>query len=707
MPLDAYSLCPGGTGKKIKFCCPDLVGELETIQRMMEGEQNEACLQHIDRLLQQHPDRACLLATKTHLLRVTGRTEELAAAVDEFRRQHPDNPIALAESAIQLAATRKSLEAVAALQQILAASTGPIDRRVYEAIGAVGVILLNTGQWLSGRALLQLQLVMAENDSRPVEALVELNHSSQLPLLFKDDHPLATCPDDAPWKARFEEAMSPLKGGNWQLAAEKLTALAKEDGASPAIWRNLATLRGWLADRPGCIEALRVFASLDVPLEEAVEAQATAMLYCDDPLEDPLEMLNLLWEIKDIERVEASFPLDARTTQVPFDLSSLSDEENPPPRSAYLLLDRPVPKSTEDVTWQSVSLVLGEAIIYGRQTDREARLEMIGVKSENLEKIEALLKEMVGDALDREFKTEVMARVSASQELLQNNWHPPDGLLPQRLEELAAEYRRHALLDRWPDLKLGTLDGKSPREAVQDETYRVKVLAAIAVLESWIDQMPGTFDFNELRSELGLPTFEPIDPNEVSINSLPLVRLSRVMVEKLSDNALVEGFRRAVSFGVTPALGKFARAVIDRPSVTDSETKLRAYHHLSQKSEDPNEALQYIEQGRALAISAGQSCAAWDLMELPLRVVRSEGDEVSRLVQHLQQQHIEEPGVSEALMQFLVRIGAIHPDGTPVAQPRQQAPPTADSGQGAAETGKLWTPGGEEPGGEKKLWTPD
>ena len=23
MPIDAYSVCPGGTGKKIKFCCPD------------------------------------------------------------------------------------------------------------------------------------------------------------------------------------------------------------------------------------------------------------------------------------------------------------------------------------------------------------------------------------------------------------------------------------------------------------------------------------------------------------------------------------------------------------------------------------------------------------------------------------------------------------------------------------------------------------
>ena len=43
MALDAYSLCPGGTGKKIKFCCPDFLPELEKIDRMIEGEQFIAC----------------------------------------------------------------------------------------------------------------------------------------------------------------------------------------------------------------------------------------------------------------------------------------------------------------------------------------------------------------------------------------------------------------------------------------------------------------------------------------------------------------------------------------------------------------------------------------------------------------------------------------------------------------------------------------
>ena len=84
MPAGPYSPCPGGTGNDIKFCCGgDLLGELQKIERMLDGEQYLACLQHIDRLLKDTPDKACLLATKTMVLRVLQRAEETDAAEDE------------------------------------------------------------------------------------------------------------------------------------------------------------------------------------------------------------------------------------------------------------------------------------------------------------------------------------------------------------------------------------------------------------------------------------------------------------------------------------------------------------------------------------------------------------------------------------------------------------------------------------------------
>lgn len=60
MAVDSYSLCPGGRGKKIRFCCPDLIKELEQIDKMLEGEQFAAGLAFVETLEKQHPDCACL-----------------------------------------------------------------------------------------------------------------------------------------------------------------------------------------------------------------------------------------------------------------------------------------------------------------------------------------------------------------------------------------------------------------------------------------------------------------------------------------------------------------------------------------------------------------------------------------------------------------------------------------------------------------------
>jgi hypothetical protein len=50
MSIDPYASCPGGTGKKVKFCCPDLVGDLEQLDRLIEGDQISAALEQVKRL---------------------------------------------------------------------------------------------------------------------------------------------------------------------------------------------------------------------------------------------------------------------------------------------------------------------------------------------------------------------------------------------------------------------------------------------------------------------------------------------------------------------------------------------------------------------------------------------------------------------------------------------------------------------------------
>jgi len=704
MPIDAYSLCPGGSGKKVKFCCPELLGDLQELGRMVQGQQYLASLKRIEDLEKEHPGRACLWAIKLQLLQTLQRMEEARAAADAFLAAHPENPVALAESAMVTAATEGG---PAAMKQLLRAVVVGGDRiygRVYAAIGIVAQGLLAVGEVRAARALLSLQVMIDRDDQHPLRILVQLNRSPAVPLLVRDDSPLADCPEDVAWKTRFEKAMKLAAQGNWTASAESLRRLSEEVDDSPAIWQNLAIIRGWIADTPGSVEALRKFAGLDVSLEDAVEAETLAMLLVDDPLGDELDAVSLTYTGVDTELILAGLAAHRQAMQVPGDPPATGNEV--PPKAVYSLLSCHAPETADELTLDTIPRVMGLAMLFGRQTDREARLKVIGLTSQYLERTKALLREIGGDGLAGEPVKEPVARISASRQLLQHSWWLPRDMDQQQLESFVAQQQRKVLLEDWPRLALGVFDGKSALQVAGEEGCRVKLLAVVMLLAGWSEQAGDEFDFNQLRSLLGLPVLETIDPRKTPLDDLPLVRLSRVMVEELSDEALLGGYRRALSFDAAAAIVRFGRALVERPAFDGSDEQQQALTVLVRIERDSDRALECIERGRRAAESSGKSSASWDMLELSLRLERGEAQEAARLVDHLQSQHIREPGVAAGLTDLLIQIGAINPDGSP-AVAAQEDSPLAVPEPAPAQGGELWTPDSQKPSGEKPtIWTP-
>lgn len=710
MPAGAYSPCPGGTGNSIKFCCNDLLGELQKIERMLDGEQYLACLQLVDRLLEANPDKACLLATKTLLLRILQRADEVRDTVAAFLEKHPDNPIALVESAMLSASRRECRQAVDLIVRAVAASGNQMHARVYQGIGLVSRLLAAQGELLAARALAILQLDIQEDDRQPMQLLVEVNSSPRVPLLVKDERTLRDCPDDVSWKVPFDEASSLALQARWTEADQRLTELAERVDAEPALWHNLAIVRGWLADAPGCVEALQKLATLDVPLEDAVEAEALALFLSPDPLRDMVDVLTLRYTVDDVDQLEAALGASPQAALTNVDLSSLATEDSPPPKSVFVLFDRAVPKPGVQITPDNTPRVLCQTLLYGKQTDRDALLEVAEVLAPDLDSAKTLLAELAGDALKGEPEQTVAHKASATQELLNCNWRLPPNCSQEDFQRLTTQYIEDAVLEAWPRAPLGLLDGMCPQDADR-ETMRVKLLAAVLVLEFWFEQTGGQFDFNRLRSRLGLPVLEPIDPEETSLDDLPLVRWSRLVVDKLPDEALLEGYRRAMACGLRTAMPEFARAVVQRPSLTGREERPLAFQMMARTADDPGAALQYLADGRKEAGQEAGSCAHWDLAELPIRLGRGDGEGASRLLNHIQAQHINEPGVARALTDLLIELGVLRPDGTPAAPP--PGAPTADDpslvtpDESAAQPGKLWTPDSQKPAGDKPgIWTP-
>ncbi len=293
MAIDAYAVCPGGTGKKIKFCCPDLLPELEKMGRMLDGQQFQACCQHLDRLMEQGQRRACLMAMKGELLRATNQVEAGEAHTAEFLERFPDSPVAWAESAMWTALGRSGREAVPKLQRAIALSEKQLHTAVYDAISLLAEALAQEGDWAAARALWRLQAGLAPDDPAPIRKLMSLGRSAEIPLLMKDDPGWQPCPAGVWWQARFEQVSDSLARARWQEAAERLAALAQDVPDAPAIWHNLAIVRGWLADDDGAIAAWRKYAGVAAELEDAVEAEALAMLLSEDPLGDAVDLVRL------------------------------------------------------------------------------------------------------------------------------------------------------------------------------------------------------------------------------------------------------------------------------------------------------------------------------------------------------------------------------------------------------------------------------
>ena len=83
----------------------------------------------------------------------------------------------------------------------------------------------------------------------------------------------------------------------------------------------------------------------------------------------------MTYPILDVEKLTERLA-DRRVIRIQIDPAAWPEANEPPPRSAYLLLNLPLPRTSEGLTPQSVPVMLAQILLYGRQTDREAGLEV-------------------------------------------------------------------------------------------------------------------------------------------------------------------------------------------------------------------------------------------------------------------------------------------------------------------------------------------
>ena len=708
MSIDSYSFCPCGSGKKIKFCCcSDLATELGKIVRMFEGDQRQACLTEVDKLIAAGKDRAAFLSVKSRLEIELGENEKARKTAERFAEKYPDNPLAFCQIALLQAMEDAENDGVAALQQSLQICNGKVPSDLLGTLEAVVTRLLVEDKPIAARAHLMLLMAFAKDEDQPMVSamLNDLLSSPQVPVFLRASFPLPERPESAPWLDQAEKILGSTPIGIWAASADELEGLINRFPKEPWLWAQLASLRSWLGQNTEASKAFRQLASLKhVSLDMAVEAEVVAQLL-DDSQSDTVSILNVRCEIPDVEALMEFLLSDKCAVQLNIDQSGSEDE--PPPKAAFDLLDKPMVKSVVDLKLDDVPSVLGGILVYGKQTDREARAELSYYSSGDSEEGESWIKQYFEDRLGAEQSKETKEVSVESSVFLRSARprFPMDGPADD-IENLRKRYFTQKTLEVWPQTPFRVLEGNTPAEATKNPALRRSLLATLMRLEFSREVHVHGVNLDGLRAKLGLPRPEPIDPWKNDLNTLPAWKLQHLDTVKLSDEQLEQALRRSSLYVEARSLQLLAKESLARESMRPNFPEPILYGLLARSASFSGEALEYIDLAKKAAVELGDSPAVFMIAELQHLMQRHEVNKFMEVLNELRLRYLDQPGIAEQLQQTLSRLGV---QFGPPDQPAGSDQPVPETVPPESESTGIWTPDSDKStseGDEPGLWLP-
>lgn len=712
MALDSYSYCPGGTGKKIKFCCTsEVTGELEKCIRQIDGEQRMAALDQINRSLQLFPDRACLLALKVNVLIGLQELDKAKETITHFLQKNPGNPVALAQAAILAVIEGNDIDSASVfLQSALSQMGNVMMPEIFQAIGILAQAQLEAGRVEAAQPLFIMQAAVTKGEDRmALSALAEIAGARQIPLLLRMEWRQHPAPAGQPWTQQYQEIDVLANQGCWSLAQSQLVELNQKYPNQAEILRFLAVLSLWQGQRGDAASYLHQYAAAEgVARDDAIEAEALAQLLDAFEPKSQIEVVTWIQEVTDAQAVMEKLLSDKRALTMPIDVSQLGSDNEPPPKGVFWILDRPSPETGVGLTADTVPLVEGDIFVFGRQTDRAPRIEFSVAKSANFERRIATVRDILGDALVGEPKEQSAGHTSAEAEMLSANFRFPNDTPAETRTTIMDEWRSRVITEKWPEFPRDALGGKSPLQVKDDPSLAVRLAAAVLLFELQLGESPTSEPIKALRAKLGLPEPELLSSTGLNVERLPPTRLHRLDPKRLTDADLVHAYQRARAYKINETLLSLGEELLERGGTSPND-KITILSDMASSASTTDRALEYVERGRKISVSLNQSVVTWLLLELSIRLARREAQEAERLLQTIMTRHAEEPGVRHAVGQILSSYGVL-PQGA--RMPRRPGPGEGAPAMAAAPTPPsegVWTPESapaSPPAEKSKLWLP-
>lgn len=709
MPIDPYSLCPCGSGKKVKFCCHDIVDEMQRIMSLRQNNQLHMALQSLGKLRMTlksgHPGETWVRITELTILIEDNQLGAAKSVADEALEALPDDPQVIALTAMTTLMTEGREAAQGLIDRAVGESAAKYPYYVSNLTNMLSQTFRYTQKAMAARKYLFLALRMAEDPSSLIEELSAFDNSLSLPYWLRSDYRPRDTEVSEELQADYDHARDLVDRGCFLSAAAAFEALANKQPDNADLWYNTALCLAWLGDERGAIEAFGESARAEDDFDEAVGCETFCqMLEMLDP-EDESKITRTKFRINSVSKLLTV--LDGNDRILPVNL--MGREMPAGQAGAYDVLDRPVLKSDDftDLTIEKMPNIIAHLVVFDVDVESEepahAILECVGQQDST--SIISLFVEAAQGEVEQDGETQTVANIPLEIDEIQHNWHVSSEISTPQLQRLEEEYWQNCLNELWPNLPLAALDGKTPLEAVGDEELQVELAAALNTFEAICDQQDLLIDVGPLRERLGVSAPAPlvVDP-EADLFDYSLPQFRRMILSDLSDEQILHVSRRANIVQMKSLTYDALIELLKRPKILENEDANAIYSklvELCKRKFSRDEALEWIEKGReydSIHNPSLEVMVAWDLREVAVRLWDSEDPKALAMLKRLwEETSVKLPILREILTQ-LVESSRIDPPWNDTG--------IQLAGASQAVSGEVWTPDAQPEGETSKLWVP-
>jgi tetratricopeptide (TPR) repeat protein len=600
MPLDLYSPCPCGSGKKFKWCCLNIFEDIERAFAQAGQGQHEAALRIMEGVTKAHSDNPEAWGRKAQLLFLEGRNEEGEKALEKAFELNPNYPLGLLLQA-QLRFNEGETTGALILARRAAEAFDP-EARDYltDVYNIIAEAEMGRNRPVAAHAALRMLVRYQPGEQQLRDALeAAFGPNSRLPECARRVYTFLSPAGDLKGERRqaWDEALAKVESPRLGALAAAFEQLTVQDANDAAAWFNLGLVQAWLGDNRKALAALDRYIELEQDEARATQAAALGeVLRCGQGLEDEADYREYAVEF---------------TCRDPQPLSALLQEWHDSERMMVL-------KTREEGTLAAMLLEpLGATIVTAGPADTRERkiagyLVLVGDRLRLWGP-----REEAFNRLRDEVKTRTALAVSEGavhvgpinfSDTIADAIVMPALETPELAQKRIAEYAGKYFEETWIHKPLRSLSGVPPIDAAGHRTLRKKLLGVIQFLHDCaVLGILKEYDFDRLRHKLGLTTpgagagTTAPQATGPDVSAMSAAELAALPVDALSDEQLEKAYQAAQKLDAREVSGAFARALIGRPFVPGRTTdRYPWYAFLAQKALSEgatDEALHYLNEG--------------------------------------------------------------------------------------------------------------